>query len=366
MDETFLYQQIAEAIRRDILEGRLKPGDRLPSVRQLREQWRCTPGTVQRAYHALAQDGLLVSHAGRGTQVAGSIPQNKAQAQSTLRRAGLVNRSEAFLLEAFTSGYALNEIQQALDLAMDRWRALDGMRESPVLTILRFFGSHDMVLNDLAHTVFGTQIPGVVLQLTYAGSLGGLTALAEGKADLAGCHLWDAESDSYNLPYIRRLLPGKALRVVTLAHRRQGLIVAPGNPLKIQGLADLERPGIRFVNRQPGSGTRVWLDASLQRLNIRAEKIAGFEDERLTHSDVARVVAEGAADAGLGLEAAARAYGLDFIFLTRERYDLVMPIETSQTPAMRALLDWLSSGEARQFVERHRGYESQSTGQVIQ
>ena len=369
MDETFLYQQIAETIRLDILEGRLKPGDRLPSVRQMREQWRCTPGTVQRAYNALAREGLLVSHAGRGTQVAGSIPQGKAQAQGTLRRANLVHRSETFLLEALTAGYDLNEIQQALDLAMDRWRALDTDHatggEAPSLEVLRFYGSHDMVLNDLAHTLFGHKIRGAVLQLAYTGSLGGLMALAEGRADLAGSHLWDAESDTYNLPFIRRILPGRAVRVITLAHRRQGLILAPGNPLKIQGLQDLTRPEVRFVNRQPGSGTRVWLDATLQRLGIQPGQIAGFEDERLTHSDVARVVAEGGADAGLGLETAARAYGLDFHFLVRERYDLVMLAETVERPAMRALLDWLSSSEGKQFVERHRGYESEFTGQTI-
>ena len=369
MDETFMYQQIAETIRLEILEGRLKPGDRLPSVRQMREQWGCTPGTVQRAYNVLVREGLLVSHAGRGTQVAGSPPRAKAQAQGTLRRVNLVHHSEAFLLEALTAGYALDEIQQALDLAMDRWRALDAdhtaEREAPAVEVLRFCGSHDMVLNDLAHTVFGHQIQGAVMQLAYAGSLGGLIALAEGRADLAGCHLWDVESDTYNLPFIRRLLPGRAVRVVTLAHRRQGLILAPGNPLKIQGLQDLTRPEVRFVNRQAGSGTRVWLDATLRRLGIRPGQIAGFEDERLTHSDVARAVAEGGADAGLGLETAAHAYGLDFHFLVRERYDLVMLAETAGRPAVRALFDWLSSSEGKQFVERHRGYESQSTGQMI-
>ena len=369
MDETFLYQQIAETIRRDILEGKLKPGDRLPSVRQLREQWGCTTGTVQRAYNALAREGLLISRAGRGTQVAGSIPQSRAQAQSTLRRANLVHHSETFLLEALTAGYDLNEIQQALDMAMDRWRALDADHraglDAPALEVLRFYGSHDLALNDLAHTVFGRVIPGVVLQLNYTGSLGGLIALSEGRADLAGCHLWDEATNTYNLPYIRRLLPGVEVCVTTLAHRRQGLILAPGNPHKIQGLVDLTRPGVRFVNRQPGSGTRVWLDATLRRMAIQPEQIAGFEDERLTHSEVARVVAEGGADAGLGLETAALAYGLDFIFLTRERYDLVMLAQTAGRPPVRALLDWLSSGEGRQFIERHRGYDGQSTGQVV-
>ena len=370
MDETPLYQQIAERIRQDILEGRFKPGDRLPSVRQMREEWHCTPGTVQRAYNKLAREGLLVSRAGQGTLVAGGISESRGQEIETLRRAHLVHRSEAFLLEALTGGYALDEIQLAMDMAMDRWRALASEhiteREKPSVDALRFSGSHDMVLNDLAHTFFGRQLPGCALRLHYTGSLGGLIALAEGSADLAGCHLWDAETGQYNLPFVRRLLPNRAVTGVTLAHRRLGLILTPGNPLKIGGLSDLARPEVRYVNRQAGSGTRVWLDAALHKLGVPADKINGYSDERMTHSDVARAVAEGVADVGLGLEAAARAYGLDFHFLIRERYDLVMLAETAQRPPVRALIAWLESPAGKKFVDQHRGYESQETGQTWQ
>src|SRR6266498_3447683 len=154
MDETFLYQQIAEAIRQEILAGLRKPGERLPSVRRLREQWNCTPGTIQRAYNELARDGLIVSQAGRGTQVAGVIPRAKVQSQGSLRRANLVHRSEAFLLEAMTAGYDLAEIQAAIDLAMDRWRALD-QTPSPTTERFRFVGSHDMAINGIVHHFFG-------------------------------------------------------------------------------------------------------------------------------------------------------------------------------------------------------------------
>lgn len=370
MDETPLYQQIAEHIRQDILAGRLKPGERLPSVRQMREEWHCTPGTVQRAYSRLASEGLLTSHAGKGTLVAGGIPETRGQAHETLRKAQLVNRSEAFLLEALTGGYALDEIQQAVDMAMDRWRALATEQLTTRLTApmdtLRFSGSHDMVLNDLAHSFFGRQIPDCALRLHYTGSMGGLKALAEGSADLAGSHLWDAETGQYNLPFIRKVLPDQPVTGVTLAHRRMGLILTPGNPLKIEGLADLARPDVHYVNRQAGSGTRVWLDAILNTMGIDPIKINGYSNERLTHSDVARVVAEGGADAGLGLEAAARAYGLDFRFLTRERYDLIMLPETAQRPPIRALIAWLGSQAGKQFVDQHRGYESQESGQVWQ
>lgn len=364
MDDNFLYQQIAETIRLDILEGRLKPGDRLASVRQLCEKWNCTPGTIQRAYHELSEQGLLVSHAGRGTQVAGTLPEARVQAGGALRRANLVHRSTAFLLEALTSGYSLAEIQQAVDLAMDRWRTLDLFAQPAPGQKIQFYGSHDMVINSLAAN-FSELAPGEGMQVTFTGSLGGLIALAEGKADLAGCHLWDAASDTYNLPFVQRFLPGRAVSVVTLAHRRLGLITQPGNPSDLHKLKDLFRPGVRFVNRQTGSGTRVWLDEQLHALGLNGKKINGYPDERMTHSDVARTVAEGTADVGLGLETAALAYGLEFTFLARERYDLVLLAETAAQPALRRLLDWLSSEAGRSFVGQHPGYENQETGRVI-
>ncbi len=362
VEDSSLYQQIAETIRNDILTGRYKPGDRLPSVRQLCKSWGCTPGTVQHAYKELAREGLLVSQAGRGTRVASDIPHARAQAQETLRRASLVKRMEAVLLEALTAGFDLVEIQQAMDLAMDRWRALSAVRPEPTGEMIRFVGSHDMVVNELAHYFFGQVVQQARFQIAYTGSLGGLIALAEGRADLAGCHLWDMETGSYNIPFVRRLLPNQNITIVTLAHRRQGLLVAPGNPLAIHGLADLTRAGVRFVNRQPGSGTRVWLDAMLTRQGIDPQQIEGYQEERLTHSDVARAVAEGEADIGLGLENAGHIFGLGFVFLVRERYDLILRSETAQRPAVQALIQWLASELGRQFIANHVGYENQSTG----
>ncbi len=362
MTERYLYQQIAESIRRDILEGRLKPGQRLPSMRRLRQQWNCTPGTVQRAYRELARQGLLVSHAGRGTQVAGDLPLVQTRAAGSLRRASLVHRSEAFLLEAITAGYDLTDIRQAFDLAMDRWRAIERQPEKPAAAV-RFCGSHDMVINALAQR-FEAIYPSGTLHIRYSGSLGGLMALAEGRAELAGCHLWDAENDSYNLPFVQRLLPGKKTRVVTLAHRWLGLILPPGNPHGLNELANLFGSGIRFVNRQSGSGTRVWLDVELKRRRLDGSQMRGYDDERLTHSDVARAVAEGEADVGVGLQAAAAAYGLDFSPLARERYDLVLLESVAGLPPLTALLDWLASPEAKSFVAEFPGYDAEQTGFV--
>jgi len=365
MDEHHLYEQIAESIRKEILEGRFKPGDRLPSVRELCETWRCTPGTIQRAYQALSREGLVISQAGRGTQVVGSIPHSKSSRQNTIRKANLVHHSENFLLEMLTAGYDLEEIQSAMELAMDRWRTLEGTAQPQIQQHLRFSGSHDMALNSVARHFFGEVLPEVSLQITFTGSLGGLIALKDGKVDLAGAHLWDAATDTYNLPFIQKILPGVALCLVTFAHRRLGLIMPPGNPLGIHSLEDLTRPEIRFVNRQAGSGTRVWLDSTLSNLRIPLELINGYRDERMTHSEVARSIAEGAADVGLGLESAALAYGLNYLHLTRERYDLVMRAETAALPAVQGWIKWLASPEGRGWIGRFQGYDVQQTGQMV-
>lgn len=363
MEEAYLYHQIAESIRQDILEGRLKPGDRLPSVRQMMKLWDCTPGTAQRAYQELARQGLVVSRPGKGTHVAGAgLP---VQSQAPLRMAALVNRSEAFLLEMLTAGYNILEIQQSLVLALDRWRVLKTHPAAPPADTIHFSGSHDLAVAWLADH-FDHIHPYSRLEVTFSGSLGGLMALAEGKAHLAGCHLWDEESDSYNLPFVRRLLPGRPAVLITLVHRCLGLILPPGNPQNISGLGDLPRPGVRFVNRQTGSGTRVWLDANLARLKIDVAQIQGYTDERQTHSDVARAIAEGEAAAGLGLKQSAMAYSLDFILLARERYDLVFMAENADRPVFKALREWLASAEAKAAFSALGGYEVEDTGRVQQ
>lgn len=364
-DETFLYDKIANSIRKDILDGKRKPGDRLPSVRELCIQWNCTPGTIQRAYKVLANAGLIISRAGDGTRVAGMIPRAEVRRQGVLRKAGLLHRTEDFLLEVLTSGYDLAEIQDAVDLAMDRWRALEARPAKTDRQVIRFTGSHDMAVNGLTHAFFGDIEKDCTLQILISGSIAGLTALSEGRADFCGCHLWDAETKTYNVIDVKRVFPEGKVMLVTLAERDLGIITSPGNPLKIFGIEDFSRPGIRFINRQAGSGTRVWLDAELVKHSISPQQIQGYKDERMTHSDIARAVAENSADTGLGLESAAAAYGLDFILLTRERYDLVMLDETAQTPVMAHLISWLQSSDGKAFVSQYKGYDSRLTGQIV-
>jgi molybdate-binding protein/DNA-binding transcriptional regulator YhcF (GntR family) len=362
MAETHLYQQIAEALRQQIMRGDLQPGDKLPSVREMHTRWNCTIGTVQHAYRELGRHGLITSRPGQGTRVASQLPIRSAE---PLRRAVLVNKAEAFLLEMITTGYSHSEVQRAFQQAQERWQTVPRQAAAAGESSekLRFAGSHDVAFGWLA-AQYTLRWPGVEVEHNYCGSLGGLIALAAGEADVAGSHLWDEESDNYNIQFVRRLLPGRRVLLVTLAHRRLGLIVASGNPLAIAGLADLTRPGIRIVNRQPGSGTRVWLDATLSRLQIDPAGIQGYGREVLTHSEVARQIAEDKVDVGFGLEAAALDYGLDFIFLTRERYDLVIPAEKSEQETVVQFLAWLRKPEMIEGIKALGGYEVEDSGNI--
>jgi molybdate-binding protein/DNA-binding transcriptional regulator YhcF (GntR family) len=360
MDRTPLYQQIAESVRRQIKYNELCPGDRLPSVREMATRWHCTPGTVQRAYRELAHHGLVISHRGQGTRVVIEIP---AREDTPLRRAALVHQAEAFLLEVLTAGYSPTEVEQAMRLALDHWRTMTQEPSHPAADALRFVGSHDPAVALIAAR-FSEIIPDHALRLTFAGSLGGLIALAKGEADLAGSHLWDEESDTYNRPFVRRLLPGRRVALLTLAHRRLGLILPAGNPAGVTGLEDPARAELRFVNRQRGAGTRVWLDARLRHLGLSPEQVTGYGEEKLTHSGVTQAIAEGRADVGLGVEAAARAYGLDFLCLTTERYDLVVPAQAWEYPSIRALARWLSTEAAKSAITALGGYDTHETGQV--
>lgn len=360
MDETTLYDRIAETIRQEILNGALKPGDRLPSVRKIASQWDCTIGTAQRAFQILARQGLVTSRRGQGTRVAEPPP---TSGLASLRRLQLVHRAEAFLLEALTTGFSLQEIESALFQAMDRWRASENQPALAAPLVLRFAGSHDPVMAWLAGR-FSEISPGSSLELRFTGSLGGLVALAAGAADLAGCHLWDEESDEYNQPFVRRLFPSQKMALVTLAHRSLGLILPKGNPRRIASLQDLFQPDLRFANRQAGSGTRVWLDAALRRANLPADQLSAQSQELLTHTAVAQAVAEGKADAGIGLQAAAVSYALDFVILARERYDLVLPEASYHLPAVQQLVRWLHETTTREWISTFEGYDTLETGQL--
>lgn len=228
------------------------------------------------------------------------------------------------------------------------------------LTVL---GSHDLALEALADRVNLTVGERAVIPVAI-GSLDGLIAMRQGLADVVGCHLFDADADDFNVPYVRHLLPDRHVTVVTLAHREQGLIVAPGNPLGLRDVEDLAGEGVRFVNRNPGSGTRVWLDDRLRRVGIPPEAIAGFDTTVSTHSEVAGAVRGGSADVGLGIRAAAEQAGLGFSPLFRERFDLVIDT-TRSTETVERLIDELTSPAFGVNVRRFGGYDTSETGHEV-
>ena len=372
-----LYERIAGEILRRVAAGELRPGDRLPPIRQAAGEWGVNLNTVARAYAMLAERGILETRAGGGTVVArgragadldGLDPVSQARAERLQARLG------SAILEALAAGYGEAEIEAAVSAQLARWRAArladpgTGRADAdagPVETelLLRLVGSHDLALEVLAGRLRG-QLRSVTLEVVPTDSLDGLFALARGAADVAGAHLLDPETGDYNVPFVRRLLPGEAVLLVTLAHRQQGLIVAAGNPKRIQGVADLRRPDVTIVNRHRGSGTRVLLDDALQRAAIDPTTLPGYEREEATHLAVAGAVASGTADAGLGILAAARAYGLDFVPVARERYELALRPSTAGRAAVTSLLETLRSADFRAVVTALGGYDTAESGTV--
>lgn len=228
-------------------------------------------------------------------------------------------------------------------------------------TILHI-GSHDLAL-DLMAQFLTERAPGLRLSSANVGSLGGLIALARGECHFAGSHLIDPETGKFNHASVRRYLPDTAVQLITLVEREQGLLVAPGNPLRIKTLADLVRKDVRYVNRQRGAGTRVLLDYELGKLRIAVADIRGYEHEEYTHLGVAVAISSGIADCGLGIHAAASALKLDFVPLTRERYDLVVPEASLEGALLQPLLALLTDAQFRAAVSARPGYYVELMGE---
>ncbi|HUI90077.1 MAG TPA: substrate-binding domain-containing protein [Anaerolineales bacterium] len=223
---------------------------------------------------------------------------------------------------------------------------------------LIFSGSNDLVLRSLAqHMDQGLNFLNIPVS-----SLDGLIYLRLGLCQFSGTHILD-ENGEYNVSTVRHLFPDRVMKMVTLAHRTQGLMVQGGNPKSIREIQDIARQDIRFVNRDPGSGTRLWLDAKLKRLKIEASRIRGYSEVAKTHDASASAVETGKADVTLGLQAAAHEHHLDFIPLYEERYDLVLPGENEKL--VSPLLDYLQTSAFRNELNLLAGYSSAHSGEQI-
>lgn len=230
--------------------------------------------------------------------------------------------------------------------------------------VLVHIGSHDNVIDMLGNELMGLADP-MRLVSSHVGSMGGISALKAGSALFAGCHLFDPETGDFNFPFLARYLADLEVLVVNLAIRHQGLMVAPGNPKNIRGVADFTRPDVLFINRQKGAGTRILLDHHLKEAGINPDQVRGYEREEYTHMAVAVNVLTGAADCGLGIFAAAKALGLDFLPLARERYDLIIPRKYADDPRVRALREIMNNKEFQARIAALGGYETALTGREM-
>jgi len=225
-------------------------------------------------------------------------------------------------------------------------------------------GSHDVSLDLLASRIRQVD-PRTSFASANVGSMGGIVAIEEGQAHIAGVHLLDPETGLFNVPYVLRRLSPEEVFLMHMCERTQGLMVPPDNPAGIKSVEDLARPGISFINRQKGSGTRLLLDYLLEKAGIEPADIYGYEREMFTHTAVAAAVAGGTADVGLGVLAAARALKLEFIPIASERYELLGLRSLMGTPGYEALLSVLSDPEFRGEVEALGGYDLSRAGELV-
>ena len=223
-------------------------------------------------------------------------------------------------------------------------------------------GSHDITLDLLAQ--FLQQYDRRFVS-SNAGSLGGLLALKRGEAHLAGSHLLDPDTGEYNFRYLKEYLPDVPIRLIEWAKRQQGLIVSPGNPRDIHTLDDLVGGGVRFINRQRGSGTRMLLDYHLKQMGLDTAGINGYSNEEYTHLNVAVAVESGRVDCGLGIAAAAEALHLDFIPLFEERYDLVIPHRFVNEELLTPLFTLMDDPAFKHQIARMKGYDFSNMGRIL-
>ncbi len=226
-------------------------------------------------------------------------------------------------------------------------------------------GSHDPLIDEVAQLMHATW-PALSVASTHVGSMGAIVAAKRGENHCGGIHLLDEATGEYNTAYLEKHFGQGGVRQVECVYRQQGLMVAPGNPLGIASLADLAQPGRSYVNRQKGSGTRILADYVCKQQGIDPASIYGYDHEEFTHTAVAALVEAGSADAGLGIYSAAKMYGLGFVPVCEEQYDLLVPDYAWDTPMVRALLETLSSDAFRTRMEELGGYRIDQPGRVRQ
>jgi molybdate transport repressor ModE-like protein len=233
---------------------------------------------------------------------------------------------------------------------------------SPLPSLLRIHASHGFAM-ELLHSFLAAA--GVATELKYCDSGEALQSLRNNACDVAGFHVALGDFEAESVARFDQILDVGNQKIIHVAVRHQGFMVANGNPKKIYSLKDLARPGMRFVNRQAGSGTRFLFDLQLQKEGILPSGIKGYEQCEYTHAAVAAFVASGMADVGYGVETPARQFKLDFIPSQIERYFLLCDQKSINAPPVQKMIGILRSEEYRAAVDRLPGYESKDSGVVM-
>ena len=226
-------------------------------------------------------------------------------------------------------------------------------------------GSHDPLLDELGNMLHVADTS-LSMSSSHVGSMGGIMAIRRGEAHMGGCHLLDTETGEYNLSFIKKYFPNGGVKLIRCVGRQQGMMVAQGNPLNIQKFADIAKPGVRYVNRQKGSGTRILADFLCQQENLDMASIYGYDREEMTHTSVAAQIVSGSADAGMGIYSAANLYGLDFIPICIEEYDLLISDRAWNTPQVQQLIEILKSNAFREKIQAMGGYTLDGPGEIIE
>lgn len=256
---------------------------------------------------------------------------------------------------------ALNEegLEAGTEVNVELFKSYDDIKNTTVVS-----GSHDFLI-DAVSDIMRRKNSKFSLSSSHIGSMGGIMAIKRGETHLAGIHLLDETTGEYNKSYVRKYFPDGNIALVKCVKRIQGILVEAGNPKGIKSVSDLKDKGIRFVNRQKGSGTRVLFDFLLKKEGIDPQNIEGYDRESYTHISVATLIASKSADAGLGVYTAAKAYGLDFIPICDEEYDFVVPEEFLKLDRIDCFMDIIKSAEFRQALDFMGGYRIDKPGEII-
>lgn len=226
---------------------------------------------------------------------------------------------------------------------------------------LLFIGSHDPLVDEISKILVQRNSK-YILSSAHVGSMGGIQAIRRGEAHLAGIHLLNEKDGSYNQSFVTKYFPNGEASLIECVGRTQGIMVAQKNPKNITNISSLCNPDIRYVNRQKGSGTRILFDYLCKKEGIATDSINGYPHEEFTHNDVAKLIAKGEADAGMGVHAAAKLYDLDFIPIYSEQYDLLIPDAMKNHPGIIEIIDILKSEEFAEKAAMLGGYTLNKPG----